>query len=370
MDKYDVGIIGAGIAGSCLAILLAEQGKKVLVFEKENYPSHKVCGEFISLESYDFFTSLGIQLDDWDLPIIKHLRLTSQKGGEVNTSLKTGGFGISRYKLDFELAKQMERSGVHFLPNTKVIGVENKTIKTQTKEYEANLIVGSHGKYSPGYLRQPKAPVKRNFIGVKYHIKGDFREDLISLHSFEGGYCGMSKIEEDLFCLCYLVEAKHLKAHNRDIAQMEEHVLWKNKEIKRIYDKANFVWNSPLIISNIKFTKNQLFNKEMLFVGDAAGSISPLSGNGMSIAARSALLLAQLIEIESPFEELTRQYNKNWDRLFGERINKAELLNTIMLNPALHHFVVKILKYVKPIRNKVVNDMQGDVFVRDEKLIQ
>jgi flavin-dependent dehydrogenase len=57
MDKYDIGIIGAGIAGSCLAILLADAGKKVVVFEKETFPSHKVCGEFISLESYDFFKS-------------------------------------------------------------------------------------------------------------------------------------------------------------------------------------------------------------------------------------------------------------------------------------------------------------------------
>jgi flavin-dependent dehydrogenase len=43
MDKYDIGIIGAGVAGSSLAILLAEEGKSVVVFEKENYPSHKVC---------------------------------------------------------------------------------------------------------------------------------------------------------------------------------------------------------------------------------------------------------------------------------------------------------------------------------------
>jgi len=66
MDKYDIGIIGAGIAGSCLAILLADAGKKVVMFEKETFPSHKVCGEFISLESYDFFKSLGLPLDDWN----------------------------------------------------------------------------------------------------------------------------------------------------------------------------------------------------------------------------------------------------------------------------------------------------------------
>ena len=87
MDKYDIGIIGAGISGSCLAILLAQGGKKVVLFEKTKYPAHRVCGEFVSLESYAFFQQLGLPLQDWNLPIIKKLKLTSQKGEATATSL-------------------------------------------------------------------------------------------------------------------------------------------------------------------------------------------------------------------------------------------------------------------------------------------
>ena len=65
MDKYDIGIIGAGVAGSSLAILLAEEGKSVVVFEKENYPSHKVCGEFISPGADPILEQLGAFLFDW-----------------------------------------------------------------------------------------------------------------------------------------------------------------------------------------------------------------------------------------------------------------------------------------------------------------
>ncbi|MFT5348064.1 MAG: flavin-dependent dehydrogenase [Bacteroidia bacterium] len=370
MDRYDVGIIGAGIAGSCLAILLADAGKKVVVFEKENFPSHKVCGEFISLESYDFFKSLGLPLDDWNLPIIKDLQLTSQKGGELNSKLKMGGFGLSRYKLDYELAEQMKRSGVTFQCKSKVLSVDNKIIVTSSTKVEADLIVGSHGKYSAGYLKEPKATSHRNFIGVKYHIKGDFRDDLISLHSFDGGYCGMSKIEDGLYCLCYLVDATKLKEQNNSVKQLEEKVLWKNERLKDVYQKAKFVWEKPLIISNIKFNKQALFNDQMLFVGDAAGSISPLSGNGMSIAARSALLLSQLILEETSFKCLTNNYNKEWDKHFGGRVNKAEMLNYIMLNPTYHHWVLKLLNTIKPLSTKVVNDMQGSLFVRNTRIIR
>lgn len=370
MDKYDVGIIGAGIAGSCLAILLADAGKNVVVFEKEIFPSHKVCGEFISLESYAFFKSLGLPLDDWKLPIIKDLMLTSQKGGELNSKLDVGGFGISRYKLDYELAEQMKRSGVLFHPNSKVLSVDNKKISTDQLEVHADLIIGSHGKYSASYIRKPKTAAKRNFIGVKHHIKGDFKDDLISLHSFDGGYCGMSKIEDDLYCLCYLADATKLKENKNDIDQLEKNVLWKNEQLKEVYQKAEFVWDKPLVISNIKFNKHALFDDQMLFVGDAAGSISPLSGNGMSIAARSALLLSQLILSESRFSVLTQQYDKAWDHYFGGRVNKAELLNGIMLNPTYHHFILKLLNTIKPLKSKVVNDMQGTPFVRSTRLIR
>lgn len=370
MDSYDVGVIGAGIAGSCLAILLADAGKSVVVFEKEEYPSHKVCGEFISLESYEFFKSLGLLLDEWNLPIIKNLQLTSQKGGELNTTLNIGGFGLSRYKLDFELAEQMKRSGVHFHPKTKVREVTKGSISTSKGHFEAGLIIGSHGKYASGYLKNPKSATKSNYIGVKYHIKGNFRDDLISLHSFDGGYCGMSKIEDDLYCLCYLADASKLKDNQNDINALEENILFRNKKLKKVYQQAEFVWKKPLVISNVKFNKQALFNEEMLFVGDAAGSISPLSGNGMSIAARSALVLSQLILDEPNFAKLTSRYNKEWDRIFGGRVNKAELLNTIMLNPTSHHLVLKLLNALSPLRKKVVNDMQGDYFVRDTRIVR
>lgn len=362
MGNYDVGIIGAGVAGSSLAILLAKAGKKVVLFEKEIYPSHKVCGEFVSMESYDFLKSLGLALDEWNLPQIKTLKLTSQKGENLEAPLKVGGFGISRFKLDHELALQMNLCGVQFYPNTKVLEVSNHTIRTKNGTYHAPIIIGAHGKYSPGYLGETKPVVKRNFIGVKQHIKGNFREDLVSLHSFDRGYCGMSKIEDDLYCLCYLIEAQQLKHHHNRISEMEEKVLWKNEALKTIWDKATFAWDKPLVISNIRFKKNQLFNDQMLFLGDAAGSISPLSGNGMSIAARSALLLSQLILEDLPFGQLTKKYNHDWDKQFGKRINKAELLNTILLNPTMHHVVLKILKGFKPLKNKIINDMQGEAF--------
>ena len=68
--KYDCAIIGGGLAGLTLSIQLAQKGHQVILFEKNKYPFHKVCGEYISLESWDFLNSLGLPLAELSLPII------------------------------------------------------------------------------------------------------------------------------------------------------------------------------------------------------------------------------------------------------------------------------------------------------------
>src|SRR5687767_5657160 len=112
-DKpYDVAIIGGGLAGLALSIQLAKKNYKVVLFERERYPFHKVCGEYISMESWDFLQGLGLPLRDMNLPIIDTLNLTAPNGKSFTTRLPLGGFGISRYTIDNLLSKIAKESGV------------------------------------------------------------------------------------------------------------------------------------------------------------------------------------------------------------------------------------------------------------------
>src|SRR5580704_12765062 len=78
--SYDIAIIGGGLAGLSLSIQSAKAGYKVVLFEKEKYPFHKVCGEYISFESWNFLQELGVPLSDWNLPIIKRLLISAPDG--------------------------------------------------------------------------------------------------------------------------------------------------------------------------------------------------------------------------------------------------------------------------------------------------
>src|ERR1700761_8369573 len=96
---YDVIVAGGGLAGLALATQLARAGYTVALLEKDNYPGHKVCGEYISLESWNFLEELGLPLSDWNLPIIRQLLVSAPNGRSLEHELQLGGFGISRYRL-------------------------------------------------------------------------------------------------------------------------------------------------------------------------------------------------------------------------------------------------------------------------------
>src|SRR5947207_14254293 len=100
-DKlYDVAIIGGGLAGLALSIQCAKTGYRTILFEKEKYPFHRVCGEYISFESWNFLQELGIPLSDLSLPLIRRLQVSAPNGNFLEHPLPLGGFGISRYYLD------------------------------------------------------------------------------------------------------------------------------------------------------------------------------------------------------------------------------------------------------------------------------
>src|ERR1700743_965412 len=119
-SQHDVIIAGGGLAGLALSIQLARAGWRVVLFEKEAYPYHKVCGEYISLESWNFLEELGLPLSDWNLPVIGRLLLSAPSGTAIEQELPLGGFGISRYKIDAELAAIARSAGVTLRESVRV----------------------------------------------------------------------------------------------------------------------------------------------------------------------------------------------------------------------------------------------------------
>ena len=364
--NYDCAIIGGGVAGLCLSIQLARLGYSIIVFEKNSYPFHKVCGEYVSNESYPFFLRLGLPLDEWNLPRIQNIGISSEKGFQLNAPLKMGGFGISRFKLDYELLILAQAAGVTVKSNTRVNNIDNGIVQCNSGQFQSRLIVGAFGKSSPLFTEAIHKHADQNYIGVKYHLRTTFPNNRIELHNFTKGYCGISKIEGEHYCLCYLSHASNLKASNNSIKEMEETVLKKNPLLRSIFNNSDFSFQRPVTISNIKFEARKTADAKMLYLGDAAGCISPLTGNGMSMAAYTSVLLTDLID-EYLKNKLTKQQLQNnyqtlWNQHFLKRIERGKKLQYLFGKRNWSDLVLRLLNPLGYLKTHLIESTHGEQF--------
>jgi menaquinone-9 beta-reductase len=381
--SYEIAIIGGGLGGLALGIQCARAGYKTILFEKEQYPFHRVCGEYISLESWNFLEELGLPLSDMNLPVIKRLLVSSPNGNTLQHSLGLGGFGISRYTIDNELAKIARAAGVHLVDGVKVTDVsfdgEHFTLKSSSRpgrmqfgNIRAKMVAGSFGKRSNLDVKwhrpfaQHKPNKLNNYIGVKYHIRTNHPADLIALHNFSNGYCGISRIEDNKHCLCYLTTADNLKKSNNSITRMEKEVLCKNLYLNEIFNNADFIMEEPVVISQISFEKKSLVEDHVLMVGDAAGMITPLCGNGMSMALHAGKLAFG--EIEHFFsngasrKEMETRYAAEWKKHFAGRLRIGRFIQGFFGDPLLSNLLISSVKPFPRVAGWLIRQTHGEPF--------
>ncbi len=375
-QQYDVAIIGGGLAGLALSIQLVKAKHRVILFEKEKYPFHKVCGEYISLESWDFLCSLGIDLKQMDLPILKQLQVSSPNGKCIEHPLPLGGFGISRFTLDHVLMKLALAAGVTIKENNKVDDVvfeEDRFMITAEKAtYFATVACGSFGKRSNidvKWKRPFVAAAKNklnNYVGIKYHVKYDLAPDIIALHNFKNGYCGIVKIEDDKYCLCYLTTAANLQQCNGSIKEMEAAVLSKNPHLKKIFTTSELLFDTPLVISQISFDKKQQVEQHVLMIGDAAGMITPLCGNGMSMGLHGSKIAFGQIDLflQKKISRATmeQEYTAQWKKHFSKRLRTGRFIQKIFGNSWLNNMFITVLKPFPGLINRLIKQTHGNKF--------
>jgi flavin-dependent dehydrogenase len=374
--KYDAAIVGGGLAGLALSIQLARMGHSVILFEKERFPFHKVCGEYISMESWDFLSDLGIDLDNLGVAMITRLTVSGVNGSLLHQKLPLGGFGISRYVLDHVLMKLAMDEGVIIKEQARVSDIQFNgnefNIDAGDHSCTARVAAGCFGKRSNidikwkrPFASHPQNKLN-NYVGIKYHIRSSLPANTIALHNFPYGYCGLSKIEEDKFCLCYLTTARNLLDHHGNIPKMESAVLWQNPHLQRIWKESRMIYEEPLTISQISFEKKSQVEKHVMMVGDAAGMITPLCGNGMSMALHGSKLAAKAIQgfLDDRLsrEAMEDQYAKTWHSHFSSRLRTGRRIQRLFGKKWITNAFVGIAKSSPFLVNSLIRKTHGKTF--------
>lgn len=368
--KSKIAIVGAGPAGSSLAIRLAQAGFETALIERERFPRQKLCGEFISPECLPHFERLGV-LDSMLAAggdRISETRFFETGGRSVTVPSSWFGNGdlalsLSRAEMDDQLLRRAREVGAEVLEGAKVnrlASEDDRVLKLVARsddgrltEIDADIFVDATGRASAltrllekQDRERPSSTNKPAFVGFKAHIAGaNLERGVCEIYSFPGGYAGLSNVENNLGNLCFLTRAETVRSFSGDAAEVVEKVVLRNKraaETLRNFTLAN-EW---LAVSINGFGTKGLAPAANLFtIGDAAAFIDPFTGSGMVMALESSDVLAKVITRHRRSPELIdTEYVETYRRRFSMRLRVCSMLRRAAFMPRLATAVVSSLR--------------------------
>ena len=357
-DPWDVVIVGAGPAGSAAATLVAKNGLRVLLLDRENLPRPKVCGCCLSplaLLELDMLSRQGTPLN-LRIQSLKRLTIASQ-GHATSVPYPTGGV-LSRLNLDTQLAMHAVATGTAWLPNTRALHWQtdgdlvllsvqpknNETYQIQTRRLL--LAAGLHSAVRCGdnQFRQGKRRKRppHNRIGLGATLPstgGPLDPEHLIMAIDDGGYCGLIRLEDNTIDVAAAIHPS--KLHN-DKSPAEA--------LSRILSQAFESTACPINISTLKEMPIRatpqlthqtgaidLDSRQIFRIGDAVGYIEPFTGEGIGWALRSARLASEALVTEGgrlrPADQAAARYHRRYHQALAWHHRRCRLVSLALRSP-------------------------------------
>ncbi|WP_300437528.1 NAD(P)/FAD-dependent oxidoreductase [Christiangramia sp.] len=370
MQNTQIIIIGGGLAGLTAAIHLCRSNLQVVLLEKENYPHHKVCGEYLSQEIIPYLEYLELDLSSLKAPKIDRLRYSTVSGKLIEANLEMGGIGVSRYSLDHLLYTKAKNAGCELINSLATeIEYNNQNFRVTTadgKIIQSQFVLGAFGKRSnlDKKLKRKFIQDQSGWLAVKAHYKAEiYPENLVSLHNFQGGYCGLSRTDLNTINVCYLATYESFK-NQKNTGEYKEQVLMKNPHLNEFFQLAEMDFKKELSIAQVCFDKKSLIENHILMIGDSAGLIHPLCGNGMAMAIHSAKIAAENLlsfynDRNKTRRDIENNYRKEWNQHFRSRIRTGRILQKILLNKSFANISQGVLNKIPGLLPQIIKRTHG-----------
>lgn len=346
---YDLIVAGGGPAGCACAITAARAGAKVLLLEKDRFPRHKVCGEFVSPESLELLEWLLGGKCFQSRPEISSARIFSLRK-TISLPISPPAKSIARYELDAELLRAARRAGVLIEEEVAVLEVKAGTVckvRTRNQTLAAKAVVNASGRWSQ--LTQRVADNSARWIGLKGHFRESQAPNSVDLYFFSGGYCGVQPVSESSVNACAMVRA--------DIARSLEDVFSLHPDMRRRSRNWSPLF-APISTSPLYFRRPQTESNGMLLAGDAAAFIDPFAGDGISLAMHSGTLAAESLvpffQGKDSWEGAKQRYDSAYRKQFGGAFRNAARVRKVLTAPPLVQSTLLSLAAIRPFSRALV----------------
>ncbi|KAH3891537.1 conditioned medium factor receptor 1-like [Dreissena polymorpha] len=341
-DLYDVAIVGAGPAGSTTAFFLAKFGWKVLLLEKKTFPRDKYCGDAVCKTAIEILMEMGL----YEQLIKEGKAHVSDCGGMVSPSglsyigRSKEGYGeipaalaCKRIWLDEAIAKAAKRMGAdlkeeHPVDSAKFDsqqGLWTVRMEDSTVEFKSRVLVCADG--APSRLatklgivvRQPDSTCSRAYVEGGTH---KFKADGVVFYNREllPGYAALFRHPNDVLNFCCYIIPGNPNCTGDNLAYWHERLMKEDPNISRAL-------GSEFKIERMKAASLRLggekcsYDNHCLVVGDAAGMIDPLTGEGIHHAMEGGKMAAQFLDEAISHgnydKEVMAIYHQRWMDKFG-----------------------------------------------------
>ncbi len=372
-DFYDVVILGAGIAGSLCAYQLINKGYKVALIEKNAQPKRKICGEYICPDGVKFLEELGLSDSLVGRRSIMGMKLVSPSGIEVdtffpkrNSNKYSIGKSIERGLFEKDIISKSIKLGLDFFPNTKIDkliqdGNGHWTASDGQNTWRGKLLIGADGIQSivAKTLNLNKKSEHRK-IAIHAHLqRNNLLPDLGQMHVLRNGmYVGLNPISNQEINFSLVLDKKFFdnsNGVNTFVRNLIDSYPILKKQIANIEETDHFNVLMP-ISKKVK----SIIGKNAVLMGDAAGFLDPLTGEGMYSAIKMSKLLAEQIDLDN-IEQSLSSYQTLKIQFFKNKIQINKIFQLIIKSSIMSNLIGHFLKTHQYFANQLIG-LIGNIY--------
>jgi flavin-dependent dehydrogenase len=297
MTRAETVIVGGGPAGSATACGLAALGRDVVLIERTAKPHHKVCGEFLSVETQTLLQRLGVAPSALGAVPIEQVAVYSSNRS-VTSALPFRALSLSRYRLDDALLRSAQDRGARSKRNVAVKSVTPDGAGWNVLCDDGETICCRHFVLATGKLGLRGVDDARDgsLVGLKMHLQlsAEARRALegrVELFFLDGGYVGLELIEDGIANLCFVLPRATVARLGSGWPALRGHLASALPSLAERLAGAEPLWEKPLAV--VCPTGGHLHRERgsaVYRVGDRLAHIPPFTGDGLAIALASAAL--------------------------------------------------------------------------------